>query len=99
MKNIIANTTPTESIQVKDLPRDPVIGAFSTKFPEEKYFLLVTNGPSGRAHSMFYVGGLGSGMSIYEGKELTLERALGNNFLTYILFDTPRELFAWLAEG
>lgn len=99
MKNIIANNVPTESIQIKDLPQDPVIGAFVTRHPAEKYFLLVTSGSKGRTHSMFHVGGLGSGMSIWGGKEdNTLAKALSDPQLTYLLFDTPRELFAWLAD-
>ncbi len=99
MKNIIADTVPLQAVHIKDLPQDPVIGAFITRSPKEKYFLLVTRGSNGRAHSMFHVGGLGSGMSIYGGKDdNTLAKALNKPQLSYLLFDTPKELFAWLAE-
>ena len=91
------NNVPTESIHISDLPCNPFIGAVFTKLPRNKYILLTTdNKEGGSSHTMVLAEGLRYSVMIKHGD--TLATAMTNPQLTYFMFDSAKELFAWLAD-
>ena len=100
MKTIItkAPATPEGHILSGDLPQHPIIGAFHPDRPHEKAFVLMDEHTDEETYSLrpvrrFHVG------NVYRQFRGTLEGVLSHPDLTYLLFDTEQELFAWLAES
>jgi hypothetical protein len=76
----------------------PLVGA-SHKSSKEKAFVVMTDYENRNAYKLMCVGGFERG-NHYEWKKLsgTLENIFKHPGYDFFLFNTPKELFAWLAE-
>lgn len=93
MKTIVYKA---DTIHVKDLPKNPIVGAFLTDNPSIKSF-LVKGEPTGElSYRLMHSRGFYRGRHHRDFRG-TLHAVLRNPDLTYLLFDSEKELFAWLA--
>jgi hypothetical protein len=76
----------------------PLIGA-SHKSSKEKAFVVMTDYENRNSYKLMCVGGFERG-NHYDSKEFsgTLANIFKNAGYDFFLFDTPKQLFAWLAE-
>jgi hypothetical protein len=76
----------------------PIVGA-CRKSSKEKAFVVMTEYKKSNAYKLMCVDGFELG-NHHDGKEVsgTLENIFQHFGYDFFLFDTPKELFAWLAE-
>jgi hypothetical protein len=76
----------------------PIVGA-CRKSSKEKAFVVMTDYENRNSYKLMCVGGFERG-NHYDTKEYidTLENIFKHCGYDFFLFDTPKELFAWLAE-
>ena len=102
MKKIITSAPSKEEILARDLPHYPIIGAFHKEMPSNKSFVVMTKYDDHESYYTMCRDGfeLGNGYGTddvgpYMG---TLENIFSHPSLSFVLFDSPKELFKWLSE-
>jgi hypothetical protein len=102
MKNIISSTILPTEILASNLPEFPIIGAFNRAHPENKSFVVMKTYHRKDSYCIMCREGFDVGNAYSIGGSGpctgTLENVLSHPSLNFVLFDSPKELFKWLAE-
>ena len=101
MKKINSPTTPTTTIFSNALPEYPLIGSLH-KTTNKKGLVVMLKFDNTASYRLMCLDSFGRGNghdhAPFTTDGGTLEEIFTLNFLQFFLFETEKELFAWLAE-